>query len=116
MEAIFTVAVVELVRLTVLALFLERALALVFESRPWIKRLDGRGLSPLVAFGVALWVCTTWGLDSVSAVAAAGPASSAVQPYKLGGAILTAMILAGGSKLVMSMWATVARLRRDGPG
>lgn len=116
MEAIFTVAVVELVRLTILALFLERALALVFESKPWVRRLDGRGLSPCVAFGVALSVCVTWDLDSVSAIAAAGPASTAIRPYKLGGAILTAMILAGGSKLVMSMWATVARLRRDGPG
>lgn len=115
MEHIFTVAVVELVRLTVLALFLERALALVFESKSYIKLLDGRGLSPLIAFGVAVWLCTTWGLDAVSQVAAAGVKSDAVIPYTTGGAILTAMILAGGSKLVMAIWATVARVRREGP-
>lgn len=115
MEAIFTVAVVELVRLTVLALFLERALALVFESKPYVRLLDGRGLSPLIAFGVALWLCTTWGLDAVSQVAAVGPASPDVRPYTTGGAVLTAMILAGGSKLVMAIWAAVARVRREGP-
>jgi len=108
MDAIFTVAIVELVRLTLLALFLERALALVFESKPWVKLFDGKGLSPFVAFAVAFSLCTRWQVDSVGAIAAAGRAEAV---YSVGGAVITAMILAGGSKLVMGLWRTVRSIQ-----
>lgn len=116
MDEIFAVAIIELIRLTLLALFLERALALLFESRLW-RALDGRGLSPFVAVVVATFICTTWHIDVISAVAAVGRNVPAfIVPYRTIGAILTAMIVAGGSKIAIAIWRIVVNIRHEAGG
>lgn len=101
----------------VLALLIERALALLFESRLFIdrvayevKRQDGtasgsstapivgveprnRGIKEFIALGVSFFVCWWWDFDALSVLL---PVSHSTMT--LMGELLTAMIIAGGSK------------------
>jgi hypothetical protein len=102
-----------LLTILVLALLVERALALVFESRVFIERVaytvkreggqeqgaitDAQprngGLKELIALGVSFYVCWWWDFDALSILL---PVSHSTMT--LLGELLTAMIVAGGSK------------------
>jgi len=75
----------------VLSLLVERALAPLFEHRAFIRRFDKRGVKEPLAFLVALAVCLYWEFDAVSMVILRPKVS-------LAGEVLTAAIVAGGSK------------------
>ena len=102
-----------LLTLLLLSLLIERALALVFENRAFIERVAytvkheggkdsgtitdaqprNRGVKELIALGVSFYVCWWWDFDALSILL---PVSHS--KMTLMGMLITAMIIAGGSK------------------
>lgn len=110
-----------LLTIVVLALVIERALALLFESRWFIERVTyevrrqgalttegegepgtgpiaelkprNRGVKEAIALGVSLLVCWNWDFDAISILL---PVSHSAMT--LLGMFITAMVIAGGSK------------------
>ncbi|MBK8228427.1 MAG: hypothetical protein IPK70_14795 [Flavobacteriales bacterium] len=102
-----------LLAILLLALLIERALALLFESRAFIERVAytvkheggadqgtitdaqprNRGIKELIALGVSFYVCWWWDFDALSILL---PVSHS--KMTLMGMLITAMIIAGGSK------------------
>ena len=61
----------------VLAFLIERALAIIFENRLFIRHFDRNGVKELIALGVSIGVCAAWKFDALSMSAhAAGPQSA----------------------------------------
>jgi hypothetical protein len=83
----------------ILSLFLERALALVFENRWLVQRLSGRGIKEPVAFVASFLVCQHWHFDAVS-----GLFNRQGDAF---GFVLTAAIIAGGSKASIVLFQNV---------
>jgi hypothetical protein len=81
----------------VLALLLERALALIFEQAIVAKRIAGRGIKEFVAFGCAWGICITWQFDVFSQV------MNHSGNHRLG-LILSALTVAGGSKVAVTLF------------
>ena len=90
--------------IVVLAFLLERSLALFFENRRLVRRLEGQGVKELIAFVVALAVCVRWRFDAVSIIVL-----SEHTTY-LGEAI-TAGVIAGGSKASVKLFRDVLGFR-----
>jgi len=86
-----------LIAIVVLSFFLERALALIFEHRLYIARFGDRGLKEPIAFLAALFVCWNWDFDAVSTVILA-------ERTQLTGQLITAGIIAGGSKASVKLF------------
>ena len=109
----------------VLALLIERALAVIFENRLFIEKVaydvqraprtasaDGsaapivavrsrnRGVKELIAIGVSFWVCWYWDFDALSILL---PVSHS--KMTLLGEFLTALIIAGGSKGAVKLFS-----------
>lgn len=75
----------------VLAVLLERALAVLFEHRAFIARFDKAGVKEPIAYAASLFVCWYWDFDAISAIILRDQNSWP-------GYLLTAGIVAGGSK------------------
>ena len=90
--------------LVVLSFFVERALAIIFESRWFLKKLDQFPIKEFIAFGVSLLVCITWHFDSLSMVLLTDHTS-------LLGEIVTAGVVAGGSKASLKLFHDVLNVR-----
>jgi hypothetical protein len=86
-----------LVALVLLSLFLERALALLFEHRWYLENFDGKGFKTVIAFGVALYVCWYWKFDAVSIIVLRESTGWA-------GYVITAGVIAGGSKASLKLF------------
>lgn len=90
----------------VLAFFLERALALLFESRWFLlleKARDERGqgsFKPLIALAGGALICIVWQLDAVSILMHSDNMTWL-------GAIVTGAIIAGGSKASIKLFHDV---------
>jgi len=97
-----------LVLLVVMALFVERALAVLFEWRAWARRLDGRGLKTPVTVAACYAVCQAAGFDVLAMAFGSVPSVS--------GRIVTALIVAGGAKKVIELMWQVAAIREHKPG
>ena len=80
-----------LVAIVILAFLLERALAVLFESRFFIKRWKEKSLKELIAFVVAVLACWYWDFDAVSMIFLR-------EKVTILGMIVTGGIVAGGSK------------------
>lgn len=80
-----------LAAVVILSMFLERALALLFENRRFIDRVGDAPVKELIAFGLAAAVCFFWRFDSVSMIVLRGKTT----PW---GELITAGVIAGGSK------------------
>lgn len=80
-----------LAAVVVLSLLLERALAILFESRMMVKRLEGTSLKEIIAFVVAAVVCVRWKFDAISMTVL-------TERTSLIGEFVTAGVIAGGSK------------------
>ena len=89
-----------LVAIIVLSFFLERALAVVFEHRAWTSRMKDRGFKAPIALIVAFGVCRYWDFDAISAVILA-------DQTRLVGHIITAGVIAGGSKASIKLFHDV---------
>jgi len=86
-----------LLKLFVLAVLLESALALLFNWRPFVALFNGRGVKPMFSFGAALFIVFTLEPATVATLLAeyrGGPLRPSDRDIAF---ILEAMILAGGS-------------------
>ena len=90
-----------LVAIIVLAFFVERALSLLFEWRHFDGRFSTTGLKEPLAFAVSLLVTWQWDFDAVSMVVAKA------EPSFLG-QVLTAAVIAGGSKASLKLFQDIA--------
>src|SRR5438552_2280723 len=52
--------------IVVLSFLLERAPAIVFEHRLFVRKFDQSGLKEPIAFALALFVCRRWNFDALS--------------------------------------------------
>lgn len=89
-----------LAALVVLAFFIERALAPLFENRWYLDRFDQKISKELIAFLLALVVCLRWQFDAVSMIVLAGKTTPL-------GAVITAAVIAGGSKASIKLFRDV---------
>jgi hypothetical protein len=92
--------------IVVLSFFLERALALLFEWRPFVKKFEGKAIKTPIALSIAILICFHWKFDAVGAV------FSSVEP-SVGGAVLTAAVIAGGSKASIKLFRNVLDVKSN---
>jgi len=112
-----------LITIVFFSFVIERALSILFESRPFIKRVDGiefkeiidsetneiktihkstgktiGGFRELLSFIVSVIVCYCWSFDALTIVLQTS------DKMTLGGIILTGAIVAGGSKASIALF------------
>jgi hypothetical protein len=92
------------VYITVVSIFLERALALVFEQRWVIQRDNLHGKKEFIAFLAAFLICWNWRFDAFAVLN-----SAEVTEW---GMVLSAMIIAGGTKGSMKLMQDVLGIGR----
>ncbi len=94
-----------LVMVVVFSFFIERALAVIFESRWFIKMYDAdekrKGLKELIALIVSIAVCIFWKLDVFSIIMVSHT------EMQIPGYILTGAVIAGGSKASIKLFKDV---------
>jgi hypothetical protein len=100
----FELLVEILIAIIVLAFFIERALSIVFEHRIFTTRLAEKGLKEPIAFLVSLGVVWYWQFDALGVVLHAEQTS-------LWGYLITAGIIAGGSKASIKLFHDLLKVR-----
>jgi hypothetical protein len=90
----------------VLSFFVERALAIVFENRWFVAKLGGKGIKEPITLLVAFAICRRWDFDALSIVLA----KQATQTW---GHLVTAGIIAGGSKASIKLFHDVLDVRSN---
>jgi hypothetical protein len=80
-----------LVTIVVLSFLLERALAVLFETRIFIKKVAEKSVKELMAFIAGAVVCILWKFDAFSMVLLQDKVT-------IFGAVITGAVIAGGSK------------------
>ncbi len=93
-----------LTTITVLAFFVERALSLVFEHRLFVTKLNDKGLKEPIAFLVSLVVVSYWKFDAMGILMQADKAT-------WWGYLITAAIVAGGSKASIKFFHDVLKTK-----
>ncbi len=97
-EMLFEILIV----IVVFSFFIERALAVIYESRWFINLYKDekkrKGLKEFLAVVVSIAVCTYWKLDALTVI------SSAHANMTVPGYILTGMVVAGGSKASIALF------------
>ncbi len=93
-----------LAAIVVLAFVLERALALVFEHRLFVKYLDQSGLKEVIALILCASVCLRWNFDSLSMLLLTDHTTRF-------GEVLTGAVVAGGSKASLKLFHDVLDIR-----
>jgi len=93
-----------LVAIVIVSFILERGLALLFETRWFISRYKDRSLKEPIAFIVAAFVCIFWEFDAVSAILLK-------EKMTVPGELITAGIVAGGSKASIKLFRDVLKLK-----
>ena len=93
-----------LVAIVIVSFVLERGLALLFETRWFIKRYKDRSLKEPIAFVVAAFVCIFWEFDAVSAILLK-------EKMTVPGELITAGIVAGGSKASIKLFRDVLKFK-----
>ncbi len=89
-----------LATIVVMSILLERALAILFEWRPYVKKFDGKGTKQPVALVVAFLVCRFWEFDAISMIILQ-------EQVTMFGQVVTAAIIAGGAKGSMKLFRDV---------
>jgi hypothetical protein len=87
--------------LTVLSFLVERALAVIFEWRPFLQRTRAklRGVKEVIAVSVSCTLCWHWNIDAMAELLALEPGRW--------GYLLTGGIIAGGSKASIKLFHDV---------
>ena len=80
-----------LATVVVMSILLERALAILFEYRPFVQKFDGAGVKEPIALIAAFLVCRFWDFDAVSMIILQ-------EQTHVFGQVVTAAIIAGGAK------------------
>ena len=95
-----------------LSLILERGLATLFEWRMWTRYADGKGLRTPVVFIVALLLCRYMQFDILLLIQGKTGAESWHRTFSIG-ALLTASVIAGGSKGAILLFQGVLGFGRE---
>jgi len=95
-----------LATVVVLAFVIERALALLFESRLFVRTLGTKGVKEPIAFAAALLVCWHWKLDALGVILHG-------EKVQFLGEIITAAVIAGGSKASLKLFRDVLGIESD---
>ncbi len=95
-----------LAAVVVLSFVLERGLAILFEHRLFIAKADKKGLKEPIAFVVAALVCVMWDFDAVSMI-------FLTEKTTVLGEVVTAGIVAGGSKGSIRLFRDVLKIRSN---
>ena len=93
-----------LAAVVVLSFVIERALAVIFEHKLFLKRFDGKGLKELIAVVVSVLVCARWNFDAISMIVLTDHTTFV-------GELLTGMVIAGGSKASLKLFHDVLDVR-----
>ena len=93
-----------LTAIIVLSFVLERALAVPFESRFFIKRFEGKGVKEWIAAGICVAVCIFWKFDAISMIILTDKTT-------VFGEIVTGCVIAGGSKASLKLFQDVMDVR-----
>jgi len=99
-----------LAALVVFSFIIERALSILFESRLWEKgfKLKHKGFKEWIALIVAWGACWFWDFDAISMIFL----KSEISPF---GTLLTAAVIAGGSKGSLALFQNVLKVGRTLP-
>jgi hypothetical protein len=89
-----------------LSIIVERALSVVFGARVFVERWSRRSLKEVIAVAVSIGVCIHWDVDVVAALVD-GEAGS----EQLLGKLLTAGVVAGGSKASLKLFRDVLGIK-----
>jgi hypothetical protein len=101
-----------LVGIVILSFLIERALALIFESRWFIDTFEkgeirkGRGVKELVALLVSVAICIAWKFDALSIIFLRANIAIA-------GSVVTGAIIAGGSKASIKLFKEIMGFMSD---
>lgn len=93
-----------LIAIIVMSFLIERALAVLFESRFFINRFKEKSLKELIAFVVAALICWYWDFDAVSMIFL----KENVTVY---GAVITGAVVAGGSKASIKLFQDLMNVK-----
>lgn len=88
-----------IVTLALLALLVERALAVMFESELWLSNVSHKGVTNIVKLIVSYVVCRAWDIDvfTQSIVSVGKDGQRVFSDPSPGGIAMTALIVAGGT-------------------
>ena len=89
-----------------LSFVIERALALFFESNFYVNRFSGKGFKPLIAFIVSFGICLWVQFDALSILFSR-------DKTHIIGYIITAAIIAGGSKASIALFKDFWKVMSD---
>ncbi|MCC6285968.1 MAG: hypothetical protein IT439_11835 [Phycisphaerales bacterium] len=81
----------------ILAFVVERVLAVIFENRVYIERVDRPGLKELISVALSIGVCVAWRFDAISIMILTDKTT-------VPGYALTGMLIAGGSKASIKLF------------
>lgn len=93
-----------LVAISVFAIFLERALSLLFESRFYIRHLKEKSIKEIIAFICGVAICWIWKFDALSLV-------FPIEKTYVIGYIITGAIVAGGSKGSVALFRDFLKIK-----
>lgn len=88
----------------VLSFLVERALAVLFENRWFVDRFDSKGVKEPISVLVAFAICRYWDFDAVSVILMR-------ERTHFFGHLVTAGIIAGGSKASVKLFHDVLNIR-----
>ena len=94
--------------IVMLAIFIERGLTLVFENDWYRKRFGDRRIKEAIAFIVALLACVAFRFDAVGIL-------MKQESWSVIGLVLTAGVIAGGSKASIKVFTDVFGIRNLTP-
>lgn len=88
----------------ILSFAVERFLALFFENRIYIERIDRPGLKEMIALAVSIAVCAIWRFDLLSVLIL-------VEESRVLGYVITGGIIAGGSKASIKLFHDILNIK-----
>ena len=95
-EVLFTIVV--------LSFIVERALSILFESRFFLDRFEGKSLKELIAFAAGALICWQWEFDAISILLVQ-------EKMSIYGEIITGAVIAGGSKGSVKLFQDVLNIK-----
>lgn len=101
-----------LVGIVILSFLIERALALIFESRLFIDKMEnggvkrGRGIKELIALAVSIAICLIWKFDAISIIFLTAKTTVL-------GSVITGAVVAGGSKASIKLFKEMMGFMSD---
>jgi hypothetical protein len=95
-----------LAMIVVLAFLVERALAVVFESKIYIETVGKAPLKEVITFVVCFMICYLWSFDALSVVLHG-------DKLTLIGRAVTALVIAGGSKASLKLFRDIMGIENE---